>query len=70
MGKITLTKTAQIEEVMQAIIWLKENNPYYSDIVIDEEALQRLPDGGVPHNIRPLDVQENEEETERQELAQ
>ena len=36
-------------KVMQGITWYKDNNPYYSDIVIDEESLQRLPhDDGVP----------------------
>ena len=47
------------QKVMQAITWLKKNNPYYSDIVIDEEALQRLPDDGVPDNLPSLDVEEN-----------
>ena len=58
------------QKVMQAITWLKENNPYDSDIVIDEEALQRLTDDGVPDNLPSLHFEENEEETERQELTE
>ena len=53
-------------KVMQAITWLKENNPYYSGIVIDEEVLQRLPDDTVPENLPSLDVPENGEGTEGQ----
>jgi len=31
-------------KVARALYWLKCNNPYYSDIVIDNEILESLPD--------------------------
>ena len=49
------------EEHQNRLRILREN------VVIDEEALQQLPDDGVPDNLPSLDVEENEEETERQE---
>lgn len=33
-------------KVARALIWLKENNRYYSDITIDHEILRSLPDDG------------------------
>ena len=59
----------QRHKVMQAITWYKDNNPYYSDIVIDEESLQRLPHDGVPEKLPSLHFQENEEETEEKQLT-
>ena len=35
--------TVRREKVLEAITWLKHNNPYYADIEIDQEALQQLP---------------------------
>ena len=34
-------------KVLQALTWLKNNNPFYRNIVIDEENLNTLPDNGV-----------------------
>ena len=31
------------EKALQAITWLKENNPFYANIAIDYESLERLP---------------------------
>ena len=55
-------------KVNQAITWYKDNNPYYSDIVIDEESLECLPHDGVRENLPSLHFQENKEETEEQQL--
>jgi hypothetical protein len=38
--------------VRDALLWLKENNAIYADIVISEERLQLLPEDGVPEEIR------------------
>ncbi|KAF9516209.1 hypothetical protein BS47DRAFT_1292747, partial [Hydnum rufescens UP504] len=40
------------EKVHAALVWLKRNNPLYSDIIINHESLQGLPSHGVaPVNI-------------------
>ena len=41
--------------MLEAITWLKHNNPYYADIEIDQEALQQLPVHGVPEHLPTLD---------------
>ena len=43
------------EKVLQAITWLKENNPFYADIEIDYEALQRLPVDGITSDLPTTD---------------
>ena len=45
-----------------ALYWLKNNNRYYSNIVIDEEVLRSLPENG------PLDDQISRLEDERDEI--
>ncbi|KIO27201.1 hypothetical protein M407DRAFT_35682, partial [Tulasnella calospora MUT 4182] len=37
--------------VLAALLWLKEHNPLYENVDIDEAALGQLPDGGVPESI-------------------
>lgn len=37
--------------VREALLWLKDNNPLYSDIEISEERLSQLPEDGVPEEI-------------------
>ncbi|KAI0790301.1 hypothetical protein BC629DRAFT_1266022, partial [Irpex lacteus] len=40
------------ERVLAALVWLKANNPLYSNIAINHEALQSIPlDGLLPFNI-------------------
>lgn len=36
------------QNVRDALLWLKQNNPLYSDIVISEETLSQLPIDGIP----------------------
>ncbi|CAG8483324.1 16666_t:CDS:2 [Rhizophagus irregularis] len=38
--------TVHRTKVTRALCWLKQNNRYYTDIVIDEEVLQSLPEDG------------------------
>ena len=37
--------------VREALLWLKANNPLYSDIEISEERLSQLPEDGIPEEI-------------------
>ncbi|PKC51701.1 hypothetical protein RhiirA1_356316, partial [Rhizophagus irregularis] len=34
------------DKVTQALIWLKQNNRYYANVIIDHEILQSLPIDG------------------------
>ena len=43
-----------------ALHWLKENNPAYSDIVIDRSRLQNLPEDGELPNVRTVEFSESE----------
>ena len=43
------------DAVMNALIWLKQNNPYYTDIVISDENLASLPIHAVPSDL-PTEV--------------
>ena len=48
------------DKVMRALQWLQQNNPYYKDITIDHEALQTLPEDGIPLEL--LTIEEDGEE--------
>src|SRR6266496_3847708 len=40
------------EKVASALLWLKRNNRYYKDIIIDDEILQSLPaNGSIIHQL-------------------
>jgi hypothetical protein len=38
--------TVRRDKIKQALCWLKKNNRYYADIIIDENVLRTLPDDG------------------------
>ncbi|GBB88230.1 hypothetical protein RclHR1_14780007 [Rhizophagus clarus] len=38
--------TVQREKIAKVLFWLKANNPYYEDIIIDDEILNSLPQNG------------------------
>ncbi|PKC50801.1 hypothetical protein RhiirA1_485314, partial [Rhizophagus irregularis] len=43
------------DKVTQALIWLKQNNRYYSDVIIDHEILQFLPiDGTIDDQLQDI----------------
>lgn len=48
------------ERVLQALQWLRASNSSYKDITIDHDALQLLPEYGVPPEL--LSIDEDEEE--------
>jgi hypothetical protein len=39
------------ERIRKALLWLKENNPLYADIVISEARLEQLPINGIPEEL-------------------
>ena len=43
--------TVRRNKVIRALYWLKENNRYYTDIVIDKEVLHSLPENGAIDDI-------------------
>ena len=40
---------------MLALQWLQLNNMFYSNITIDHDALQRLPQDGIPDELQFID---------------
>ena len=46
--------------VQQALCWLKDNNPAYSDIVIDVARIHNLPEDGQLPNLRTIEFSETE----------
>ena len=45
------------EKVHNALLWLIHNNPHYSDIEINEYALNTLPENGVPPDLMTVESQ-------------
>ncbi|RGB25903.1 hypothetical protein C1646_771115 [Rhizophagus diaphanus] len=50
----------RLPQIARALCWLKENNCYYANIVIDSEVLQSLPEDG-PIDDRLLQLEDEEE---------
>ena len=44
------------QKVYNALIWLSINNPCYSDLTINEEALDLLPENGVPSDVLTVET--------------
>ena len=38
--------------VLQAVLWLTTNNPYFKDLEIDREAINCLPENSIPNGLR------------------
>ena len=38
--------------MLEAILWLKTNNPFYKDVEVDRDAIQSLPENGIPQGLR------------------
>ena len=56
---------------LQAIMWLKANNPFYADVAVDYESLERLPEDGVPDDLPTVeDPESSEEQDDQQEDAE
>ncbi|CAG2201823.1 unnamed protein product [Mytilus edulis] len=61
IGKNDTSKEFNVrrQKVQIALIWLKKNNPAYSDIEISEERLNLLPEDGQIQNIHTLEYNSN-----------
>ena len=42
-------------QVLEAVSWLKTNNPYFKDVEIDQVAIESLPENGIPSELRYLE---------------
>ncbi|KAK3907153.1 ATP-dependent DNA helicase [Frankliniella fusca] len=58
------------QKVLNALIWLKQNNPYYSDITIDYQNLDTLPvDGNVFDKVNKMDqFEKDQSETDEENI--
>ena len=43
--------TVQRQKVLSALIWLKQNNPYYKTMIIDYDILAELPENSAPDEL-------------------
>ena len=44
--------TVRRRRVLEAILWLKTNNPFFKDIEIDCAIINSLPENGIPEELR------------------
>ena len=44
--------TVRRHRVLDAILWLKTNNPFFKDIEIDRAVINSLPENGIPEELR------------------
>ncbi|KAE8746251.1 hypothetical protein FOCC_FOCC007123 [Frankliniella occidentalis] len=53
------------DKVLQALLWLKENNPMYSDVVIDDDGMCALPEeGSILHELSDVLPDHNDSDDE------
>jgi hypothetical protein len=45
--------------VHNALVWLINNNPHYSELLINEDALNSLPENGVPLGLMSVETDDN-----------
>ena len=38
--------------MLEDVLWLTTNNPYFKDVEIDREAINCLPENGIPNGLR------------------
>ncbi|CAB4033970.1 Hypothetical predicted protein, partial [Paramuricea clavata] len=51
--------TVRRHKVLEAVLWLKTNNPFFKNIEIDRDVIQSLPENGIPDELRYV-IDENE----------
>ena len=51
--------TVRKQKVYSALLWLINNNPHYSDLTINEDALNTLPENGVPANLMSVETEDD-----------
>lgn len=45
-------------KVQQALIWLIQNNPHYTNVTLNLDSLQSLPENSVPDDLQTLETNE------------
>ena len=48
--------TVRKQKVHNALVWLINNNPHYSELLINEDALNSLPENGVPPGLMTVET--------------
>ena len=48
--------TVQKQKVHDALVWLINNNPQYSEVLVNEDALNMLPENGVPSELATVET--------------
>ena len=51
--------TVRKQKVHNALVWLMNNNPHYSQLLINEDALNSLPENGVPPDLMSVETNDN-----------
>jgi len=66
--ELTTHKGIVQSEDRKYLMWLKANNPFYADVAIDYESLERLSEDGLPDDLPTVeDPESNEEQDPQQE---
>jgi hypothetical protein len=47
------------KKVHKALVWLINNNPHYSELLINEDALNSLPENGVPPDLMTVETDDD-----------
>ena len=51
--------TVRKQKVHNALAWLVNNNPHYSELIINEDALNSLPENGVPQDLMTVETDDD-----------
>ncbi len=51
--------TVRKQKVHNALTWLINNNPHYSGLTINDDALNSLPDNGVPTDLMTVETDDD-----------
>ena len=51
--------TVRKQKVHNALVWLINNNPHYSELLINEDALNSLPENGVPPDLMTVETDDD-----------
>ena len=51
--------TVRKQKVHNALVWLRNNNPHYSELTINEDALDLLPEDGVPPALMTVETDDD-----------
>ena len=51
--------TVRKQKVHNALVWLRNNNPHYSELTINEDALDSLPENGVPPALMTVETDDD-----------